>query len=123
MKPPEEIKKGLAACSADECHGQHEGCTYQDQFFCTMRMCGDALAYIQQLESRLAQVERERDAAVSELKIEEDCYNCKHNYDCKHDGHGYRKCSECGECPCSKCESGESQYEWRGVCAENTEEE
>ena len=51
MKPPEEIKKGLAACSADECHGQHEGCTYQDQFFCTMRMCGDALAYIQQLES------------------------------------------------------------------------
>lgn len=51
MKPPELIKKGLAACSADECHGQHEGCTYQDQFFCTMRMCGDALAYIQQLES------------------------------------------------------------------------
>lgn len=50
-KTPEEIKKGLAACSADECHGQHEGCTYQDQFFCTMRMCGDALAYIQQLES------------------------------------------------------------------------
>lgn len=53
MKTPEEIKKGLAACSADECHGQHEGCTYQDQLFCTMRMCGDALAYIQKLEDAI----------------------------------------------------------------------
>ena len=54
MKTPDEIKKGLEACSADECHGQHVGCTYQDQLFCTMRMCGDALAYIQQLEETVA---------------------------------------------------------------------
>lgn len=86
-------------------------------------IAGEANERIQHLESRLAQVERERDAAVRELRIAEDCYNCKHNYACKHDGYGYRKCSECGECPCSKCDSGESQYEWRGVCAENTEEE
>lgn len=32
----------------------------------------DALYYIQQLESRLAQVERERDAAVAEIKRMED---------------------------------------------------
>lgn len=109
MKPPEEIKKGLAACSADECHGQHDGCTYQDQFFCTMRMCGDALAYIQQLESRLAQVERERDAAVHDLdyalrevpRLNIDCYFCKS-----------KDKPQCDEC----------FWEWRGVCAENTEE-
>ena len=182
MKTPEEIKKGLAACSADECHGQHEGCTYQDQFFCTMRMCGDALAYIHQLEdelnaykwyegesadedscmakennfvlreaakaaqmgyfdhlsaggkcdpaeerwiealtagadaitqvsvleARLAQVERERDAAVRDLGKAmsldevEDCSFCKNN-----------KKPYCDPC----------NWEWRGVCAENTEED
>ena len=117
MKPPELIKRGLDCCQRIV---RCAVCPYHDigdiVAECTAQLSENALAYIQQLESRLAQVERERDAAVSELKIEEDCYNCKHNYDCKHDGHGYRKCSECGECPCSKCESGESQYEWRGVC-------
>ena len=134
-KTPEEIKKGLAACSADECHGQHEGCTYQDQFFCTMRMCGDALAYIQQLETELddeknkneilifdndklmeeiAQVERERDAAVHDMENYAG-YGaiCKHfDNDCPHIVEG---------CPLwpSDCES----YEWRGVCGENTKEE
>lgn len=137
MKTPEEIKKGLAACSADECHGQHEGCTYQDQFFCTMRMCGDALAYIQQLEStvsqvskalcakenatlgellqavdqlksRLAQVERERDALAYEAR---GCSSCVH-----------RNCDP-DEPPCNVCVQDGSEYEWRGVCEENTKEE
>ena len=83
----------------------------------------EVLDAVSQLKSRLAQVERERDAAVRELEIAEDCYNCKYNRACKHDGNGYRKCSECGECPCSECNSGQSQYEWRGVCEENTKEE
>ena len=77
------------------------------------------VANIQLLEERLAQVERERDAAVRELKLGEDCDNCKHRNECKRDGFGYKKCTECGECLCSKCEGGESQYEWRGVCEEN----
>lgn len=52
MKTPEEIKKGLEACRADECHGHHTGCPYDDDFFCIMHICGDALAYIEQLEKR-----------------------------------------------------------------------
>ena len=52
MKTPEEIKKGLEACRADECHGHHTGCPYDDDFFCIMHICGDALARIEQLEKR-----------------------------------------------------------------------
>jgi hypothetical protein len=70
----------------------------------------DALAYIQQLESRLAQVEKERDAAIHDL----------HRYcsTCKHDP---RK--EFNKMPCKLCMDNKIDgYEWRGVCAENTEE-
>ena len=114
MKTPEEIKKGLAACSADECHGQHEGCTYQDQLFCTMRMCGDALAYIQQLESRLAQAERERDAAVNDLKEASFCRDCLH----------YDVPAEKEPClSCLKRMHEKPKWQWRGVCPENTKED
>lgn len=51
MKAPEEIKKGLESCGADECHGEHTGCPYKDDVFCIMHICGDALAYINQLEA------------------------------------------------------------------------
>lgn len=80
----------------------------------------EALRGSEKLKQRLAEAERERDAAVHELKLEEDCENCKHRNECKYDGFGYKKCSECGECPCSKCDGGESQYEWRGVCEDNS---
>ncbi len=52
MKTPEEIKKGLEACRADECHGHHTDCPYEDDPFCIMRVCGDAISYIEQLEKR-----------------------------------------------------------------------
>ena len=52
MKTPEEIKKGLEACIEDECHGQHQSCPYKDDELCMMHICGDALAYINQLEAR-----------------------------------------------------------------------
>ena len=54
MKTPEEIKRGLEACRADECHGHHTGCPYDDDFFCIMHICGDALAYIEQLEKHIS---------------------------------------------------------------------
>lgn len=125
MKSPDEIKKGLECCqpkwdgkslvpTCDECPYIHEG------HWCRNVLFGDLRRYTIGIEQRLAQVERERDAAVRELKLGEDCDNCKHRNECKHDGFGYKKCTECGECPCSKCEGGESQYEWRGVCAENS---
>lgn len=55
MKTPDEIKKGLYACGVDECHGQHTDCPYNDGHSepCIMNVCGDALAYIEQLESRV----------------------------------------------------------------------
>lgn len=54
MKTPDEIKKGLYACGTDECHGQHTDCPYNDGHTepCIMYVCADALAYIEQLESR-----------------------------------------------------------------------
>ena len=52
MKTPDVIKKGLEVCRADECHGHHIGCPYDDDFFCIMHICGDALAYIDQMEKR-----------------------------------------------------------------------
>lgn len=53
MKTPDEIKKGLESCGADECHGQPKSCPYKDDAFCMMHICSDALAYINQLEARV----------------------------------------------------------------------
>lgn len=53
MKTPDEIKKGLESCGADECHGDHVGCPYQPSALCIMEVCCDALAYIQQLENHI----------------------------------------------------------------------
>ena len=56
MKTPDEIKKGLEACSADECHGYHVGCPYYNfSARCMQDMAADALAYIQQLEAKVPQ--------------------------------------------------------------------
>lgn len=69
MKTPEETKKGLEACRADECHGHHTGCPYDDDFFCMMHICGDALAYIEQLEERID---------LMMIQMHGDCGCCKH---------------------------------------------
>lgn len=50
MKKPEEIKKGLEACVAGECHSKRYDCPYRMEAECTMAITEDALAYIQQLE-------------------------------------------------------------------------
>lgn len=55
-RTPDEIKKGLKACGSDECHGHHADCPYADDFFCTMHVCGDARAYIQQLENHIGEL-------------------------------------------------------------------
>ena len=61
MRTPDEIKLGLAACSADECHGAHAGCPYKGSFYCVQHLCGDTMLYILQLE-------RERDALRADLE-------------------------------------------------------
>ena len=86
MKTPEEIKKGLSGC-ADK--GNCEWCN----LVLECEKNSDALAYIEQLEQRIAQAERERDAAVHDLKLadEPDCEYCKHQFGgCTYDG-----CKQC----------------------------
>lgn len=114
MKTPGEIKKGLECChNPSDSYGTCLKCPYESCVVGCRNLIGDALAYIQQLESRLAQVERERDAAVHDME----------NYA----GYGAickrfdEDCPHVEGCPLwpSDCES----YEWRGVCPENSKEE
>ena len=69
MKTPEEIKKGLNHC-CDLLDDGCGSCPYRNEeniaAECITRLAHDALAYIQQLESRLDQVERERDELLKE---------------------------------------------------------
>ena len=52
-KTAADVKKGLAMCSADECHGQHTDCPYHPELMCIRNICGDSLALIQQLEAQV----------------------------------------------------------------------
>lgn len=127
MKTPEEIKKGLKLCS-HEGHGEEiicQHCPYDNNscpvLICTSRLSEDALAYIQQLESRLAQAERERDAVVSDLEVADklDCQFCVHNRPTHGCGYNCEKCEK--KCTCNLCRNND-KYEWRGPCPENTPE-
>ena len=110
MKTPEEIKKGLELCSVGNMRECMQ-CPYPIGFECFEQPMKDALAYIQQLESRLAQVERERDAAVKDCS-RFPCATCsdKENGDL---------CHHCNVCR----DTTRTNYEWRGVCPENSKEE
>ena len=66
-----------------------------------------------QVKSRLDQVERERDAAISDLRHAADCDTCKHQIL----NGGWYVSNNCMDC------SHGSSYEWRGACPENTKEE
>lgn len=110
MKPPEEIKKGLEQCANTE---TCENCGYRDECMdlCSNKpMTKDALSYIQQLESQLEQVERERDAAVNDLEKAISMSGFR-NLDCEF-------CEDRDKPTCSFC-----YWIWRGVCPENTKEE
>lgn len=113
MKSPEEIKKGLKQC-CDTGVGC-SGCPYyndcHDPFDTVISVEEDAIAYIEKLETRLAQVERERDAAVKDCS-RFPCATCsdKENGDL------------CHNCNVRK-DTTRTNYEWRGVCEENTKED
>lgn len=111
-KTPEEIKKGHECCASGSCLG----CPYRREKHCVTQMKGDVNAYIQQLESRLAQAERERDALIKHVQGK--CHACKH-------ARGYPNkgmCSGCKHTFHAKRESTDN-WQWRGVCPENTKEE
>lgn len=110
QRTPEEIKKGLECCmdyqSCTDC-GEPK-CPYNDMKECVAALLADALALIQQLETGLAAVKRERDAAVTALESiatgrESKCDHCVH----KSDG-------------CRSICWG-TRWQWRGVCPQNTE--
>lgn len=75
-----------------------------------LQACIEAANWIDKLESILAQVERERDAAVNDLKLVRCCGTCVNNE---------------GGCTteCYIVSGTLTGWQWRGVCEENTKEE
>jgi hypothetical protein len=144
MKTPDAIKKGLEACSLLKgCI--NKGCPYSDLgtgSICIPTMTGDALAYIQQLEAykrawaevlpriseaedmketierlskHLDRVKKERDAALHDLMMMG--ISADREYLCHF-------CGSDSPLRCEYCKDrSEEAFVWRGVCAENTEEE
>lgn len=104
MKTPDEIKKGLLVCSSPESYDCPD-CTYYGESHCGDKQAADALDYIQQLETKCHQLERERDALLEYLTDTHyvHCSICKHNT-----GEGAAGCKRIREVkgPC---------FEWRGV--------
>ena len=118
MKTPDEIKKGLEVCKRHHCD---KGCTFAGAKLCYVTLHKDALAYIQQLESLLTSAvdalgvaERERDAAVEDLKECGFCVDCMHN-DLTAEQEPCRSCL--------KRMHEKPNWQWRGPCPENTKED
>ena len=113
-RTPEEIKKGLECCGARKVCFTLDGsdvCSYDGTKFCIQNMAFDTLAYIQQLE-------RERDAAVAQLKAVDinsyfECSHCKHEELCDSPVWPCNDCENEG-CTCHTCADG-SNWQWRGV--------
>ena len=140
-KTPEEIKRNLRGCRDKElcqfcddelhCKDKRNALAYIQQLESTYSqvskaLCGnenapliDLLQAVNQLRDRLAQAERERDAAVADLS--NSCSTCKFIG------------LEFDDSPCDNCFQRvgrfpwspmvRTKFEWRGVCAENTKEE
>lgn len=105
METPYEIKKVLECCYGNKerrlCEKCPNACKIEgySELICTnFDSAGEnALAYIQQLE-------RERDAAVEELKVYKFCTACKHDKD---------NLDANESSPCFGC-SSKSNWQWRG---------
>ena len=111
MKTPEEIKKGLEYLSITDVAQKVEAAKRGLPYAYVEDIASDALAYIQQIE-------RERDAAVEQLKAVDvssyfECAHCKHEELCDSP---VWPCNDCDneECPCHTCSDG-SNWQWRGV--------
>lgn len=83
-----------------------------------LRIAPNMFKRMEQLEARLAQAERDRDAAVADLIIASMnlCSACKHD--------SWPECGKTGRLNLDAddavaCEN----FEWRGACEENTKEE
>lgn len=86
MKTPDEIKKGLRLCSTWETNC--EECPYNvggKIFACGCKLKGDALAYIEQIEERIA---------LMLIQMRGDCGCCKHRNERPSEGGPCNKCAE-----------------------------
>lgn len=142
MKSPEEIKKGLECCQTMV---RCSMCTYNDigcnAVECQKVLFGDSLVLINQLESRekklkskiakleqrLAQAERERDAAVRDLRDNYDpCDVCKKKNICEEhcpkNGYDCISCLDTERCIFYNCTKDNDLWQWRGVCEESSKE-
>lgn len=113
MKTPDEIKKWLEYChSSKPCID----CKYDQRDFphCVRSLLADAINGYEKLVSRLAQVERERDALMESAKG--CCETCAFVGDCaKHDPDP----TSTGAWWYDDCE----EWQWRGVCEDNTKDD
>lgn len=87
----------------------------------------ESLAAACQLKDRLAQAERERDAAVNDLRDNyEPCNVCKKKNICEQycpkNGYDCVSCLDTERCIFYNCTKDNDLWEWRGVCTENTKE-
>lgn len=88
----------------------------------------EVLEAADQLKSRLAQVEREKDAAVDDLRNSFDpCTVCKKQDICEQycpdNDYNCPGCKDKHRCICHNCTADNDLWEWRGACKENTKEE
>ena len=107
MKTPEEIKCGMECIRTNA----ERICVKPEKGQCPRceQLVGEALVRIRQLEQRLAQVERERDAAAKEMRMAfgmaSVCRSCKYN--------------DVDELVCLDCKCGDL-WRWRGIVEENS---
>ena len=120
MKSPDDIKKGLEKEIPVHYHLPNpEPRLHPTELIELESLHASALAYINKLEQRLAQLERERDAAVEDLREADmvDCCHCKHYkvYGANECDAEDCTCDDCKrDCPCKNCKTN-SNWEWRGV--------
>ena len=110
MKTPDEIKKGLTNCGSDDSRSCKGTCPYNtSNAGCVGELIRDALVLIQQLE-------RERDAAIEDIKKAAMflCQTCKKYHPAIIDGSKHF----CDETPADHFGDGAivcGMYEWLGV--------
>ena len=108
MKKPEEIKCGMECIRTNA----ERICIKPEKGQCPRceQLVKENLNLIHYLESRIVQVERERDAAVADLKLVRCCGTCINNE---------------GGCTteCYIVSGRPTGWQWRGVCPENTKED
>jgi predicted metalloendopeptidase len=118
----------IAASDADDLLTSCDASDLLDGLEVSRDFMFEAANEIEQLESRLAQVERERDAAVSDINFYQSavCFTCSNHIPPEEREDWRIYCKKYGRLPeviSDKRPTFCSGYNWRGVCPENTKEE